>query len=245
MKWFKADLHIHSVLSPCGDLEMSPKNVVHSLKQQGIEIFAITDHNRMKNCLAFYNHALKNGLTCLFGIEVQTQEDVHLVALFDNHQNAFYFEDELYNSLMPIDNDPDYFGDQVIIDENENILGMEPRALINSSLWTLDEVVDKIREYGGFCFPAHEDALNYSITAQLGFIPENLNFVAIGITAKCNLENLFTKFPYFNKYAFIRSSDAHYLKDIGSGFTEFYIESPTVAEIAMALSGVDGRKYCI
>lgn len=245
MKWYKADLHIHSVLSPCGDLEMSPSHVIPVLLEKGIDIFAITDHNRMKNFPAFQKVAFRNGITCIPGIEVQTQEEVHLLALFDDHAQAEAFEEELYSTLLPIDNDPDYFGDQVIIDENENILDVESRALINSSMWTLDEAVEKVREYGGLCYPAHEDAMTNSITAQLGFIPENLNFIAVGITAKCNLENLFTKFPYFKKYALVRSSDAHYVKDIGSGITEFFLEKPTIAEIELALQGIDGRKYSV
>lgn len=242
MKWYHADLHIHSVLSPCGDLDMSPQNVVNILKSKGIDIFAITDHNRMLNYKAYLQKAEESGITCLLGVEIQTSEEIHLVALFDDHKKGFNFQNELYDSLIPIKNDPEYFGDQVILGENEEILGFEERALINSSMWTLDECYEKVLEYDGFCFPAHEDASSYSITAQLGFIPEYPDFKAIGITAHCNTENLFTKYPQLKKYTLIRSSDAHYPKDIASGYSRFYIEAPTVQEIQKACTGQDGRK---
>jgi hypothetical protein len=242
MRWYNADLHIHSVLSPCGDLEMSPENVIRVLKEKNIDIFAITDHNRMLNFQAFYSKALENDLVCLPGVEIQTQEEIHLVALFDDISRARLFEEELYNSLLGIKNDPEYFGDQIIINEMEEILGFEEKALINSSMWSLDETVQKVLDYEGFCFPAHEDAMSFSIIAQLGFIPDYLDFPAIGISSKCNAENLFTKYPDLKKYTLIRCSDAHYVQDIASGFTRFFIESPTVQEITKACRGQEGRK---
>ncbi len=240
-KWYKADLHIHSVLSPCGDLEMSPSVVINKLIERNVDMFAITDHNSMANYEAYNFHAQKAGIKCFPGIEIQTAEEVHLVALFDDYEKAKKLARQCYLSLMPIENDPDYFGDQVLIDEEENLVGFENRALINSSVWTLEETVEKIRSFDGFCFPAHEDALSFSITAQLGFIPEVLDFSAVGITAKCDKENLFTKFPYFLKYALIRNSDAHYPQDIASGTTEFFIKDRSVKEIELATKGLDGR----
>lgn len=241
LKWFKADLHIHSVLSPCGDLGMSPSVVIEKLKEHNVDMFAITDHNSMANFSAYNYQAEKAGIKCFPGIEVQTSEEVHLVALFDDYDLARKFERQLYLSLLPLENDPDFFGDQVIIDEEENLVGFENRALINSSIWTLEETVEKIRNFNGFCFPAHEDAQTFSIISQLGFIPEVLDFSAIGITAKCDKENLFTKFPYFLKYALIRNSDAHYPQDIASGTTDFLIKDRSIKEILLATKGLEGR----
>ncbi|MBP7563858.1 MAG: PHP domain-containing protein [Candidatus Cloacimonetes bacterium] len=242
MKWYNADLHIHSVLSPCGDLDMSPQTVINALLEKNIEIFAITDHNRMLNFKAYYHKALEAGLTCLMGVEIQTQEEIHILAFFDTHKEGYAFQNELYDSLLPMKNDPDYFGDQVIIGENDEIIGFEEKALINSSMWTLDETYEKVTEYNGFCYPAHEDATSFSILAQLGFMPEYPDFKAIGISAKCNVENLFTKYPALKKYTLVRSSDAHYPQDIASGYSKFYINEPTVAEIRKACTGLDGRK---
>ena len=241
LKWYKADLHIHSVLSPCGDLSMSPSVVIEKLLEKKVDMFAITDHNSMANFQAYKAQADKFNIKCFPGIEVQTSEEVHIIALFDDYEKAKKFDRQCYLSLLPLENDPDFFGDQVLIDENENLLGFENRALINSSVWSLEETVEKIRIFDGFCFPAHEDAMSYSITAQLGFIPEVLDFPAIGITAKCDKENLFTKFPYFLKYALLRNSDAHYPQDIALGTTEFFIKDRSVKEIELATKGLNGR----
>ncbi|HOE90600.1 MAG TPA: PHP domain-containing protein [Candidatus Cloacimonadota bacterium] len=241
MKWYKADLHIHSVLSPCGDLGMSPQAVIDKLIEHKIDIFAITDHNSMLNFSTYYKKAQEYNLSCIMGVEVQTQEEIHLLAFFDSHEDGFAFSQALYDSLLPIANDPDFFGDQVILGDNDEIIGFEEKALINSSMWTLDEAYEKVLEFNGFCYPAHEDALSFSIIAQLGFIPQEPKFQAIGITAKCIIENLFTKYPYLKNYTLIRSSDAHYIQDVASGFTKFFINEPTVAEIKKACSGIDGR----
>ncbi|MCB5251306.1 MAG: PHP domain-containing protein [Candidatus Cloacimonadales bacterium] len=241
MKWFNADLHIHSVLSPCGDLGMSPQTIVDKLIEHKIDIFSITDHNSMKNFDTYYEKAVENNLICIMGIEVQTQEEIHLLAFFDSHEDGYAFSRELYDSLLPIQNDPEFFGDQVIIGVNDEILGFEEKALINSSIWSMDEAYAKVEEFNGFCYPAHEDASSFSIIAQLGFIPQHPNFQAIGISAKCNKEKLFTKYPNLKNYTLIRSSDAHYPQDIASGFSKFFINEPTVDEIKKACSGIDGR----
>lgn len=224
---------------------MAPSTLMPKLMETGIEIFAITDHNSMSNIEVFQYWANKYDIVCLSGIEVQTSEEVHLIALFDRIGDAKQFANELYNSLLPIENDPDYFGDQVIIDRYENIIGIEERALINSSMWDLDTTIQKITENNGFWFPAHEDEGTFSITAQLGFFPQHIEFQAIGISACCKKENLFTKFPYMEKYALIRNSDAHYIEDVGKGYSMFYIEEPTVAEIQKACMGIEGRKVNI
>ncbi len=245
MKWYNADLHIHSVLSPCGDLEMSPNSVMQMCLQKNLDIIAITDHNSMANCLAYKKVAFRYGITLLYGIEVQTSEEAHLIVLFDEWEQADGFNQELYASLLPLMNDPDYFGDQVVVNNEEEIVRFEEKALINSSVWSLDEMIDKINSYGGFYFPAHEDAATYSIIAQLGFLPEYIDFPAVGITAKCNLEKLFTNYPYLKKYTLLRNSDAHYLKDIASGYSRFFISEPTVKEIALACQNMGERKILI
>ena len=129
MRWIRADLHIHSVLSPCGGLEMSPADLISRLKEYKIEWFAITDHNSMANCPAYAAVAAKAGMAFSWGVEIQTSEEIHLLAYFDDHQKAQVFDNELYSSMLPLPNDPDFFGDQVVIDENENILRVEQLAL--------------------------------------------------------------------------------------------------------------------
>lgn len=245
MRWFKADLHIHSVLSPCSGLEMSPYDVMKTAREKGVDIIAITDHNSCANSKVYAKIAEDFQLAYFYGVEVQSAEEIHTIALFENGDKACAFGSELYDSLLPIDNDPEHFGDQVVLDENDNIKRFLKKALINSSVWTLETVFDKISQYDGFCFPAHVDVDTYSILGQLGFIPENLRIEALGITAGCSVEELLRKYPFLQKYALIRNSDAHYLQDIASGFTQFYLESPCLTEIRLACKMKNGRKIKI
>lgn len=242
MKWYRADLHIHSVLSPCGGLEMSPQRVMSSAKEKQLDLIAITDHNSMANCSVYAKAAQEFELNFLYGVEVQTAEEIHVIALFDDPECALKFDRDLYNSLLPVDNDPDFFGDQVVVDSDENIVRFEKIALINSSTWSFDETINKVQEAGGFSYPAHIDAVTYSAIAQLGFIPIDLEIDAVGITAHAKPQVVRQNFPQLQSYSLIQNSDAHYLKDIGSGYTEFYLEKPTVAELKLACKNKNGRK---
>lgn len=242
MRWYKADLHIHSVLSPCGSLEMSPQNVMKTAHEKGLDIIAITDHNSCANSRVYAETAAEFGLAYIYGIEVQTAEEIHVVALFDNADNACRFGQEVYDSLLPIDNDPDFFGDQVVIDSNDNIKEFLPKALINSSVWSLEETLERIISFEGFYFPAHVDVTSYSLLGQLGFIPSHTAINTVGVTANCDLIQLTEQYPFLQNMSFVRNSDAHYLKDIGSGYSEFYLQEPTLQEIIMACNKQNYRK---
>ena len=242
MNWYRADLHVHSVLSPCSGLEMSPKEVIKAAKDRGINILAITDHNSMANCSVYQKEALKAGITFLWGVEIQTSEEIHIIALFTDQDTALDFDTELYESLLPIENNPEFFGDQVVIDENEDIVRFEKRALINSSQWSLNELITKLNKLQCFYFPAHIDAEAYSIIGQLGFIPAEHNFIALGITAACDLTKFLGKHSDLAGYSFIRSSDAHYLAEVGKGCTEFYLETATLEEMRLACQKKRNRK---
>ncbi|HOH59912.1 MAG TPA: PHP domain-containing protein [Candidatus Cloacimonadota bacterium] len=242
MRSFRADLHIHSVLSPCGGLEMAPSAVVDKLKKHGIQWFAITDHNSMANCPAYDTVAKKAGLLFTWGVEIQSMEEIHLLAYFDDSDKAQAFDAELYASLLPIANDPDFFGDQVIIDENENILKVEPRALINSSTWDLETAVQMISAFDGIAVPAHIDAQVNSILSQLGFLPETPVFPLLGITAKLDLPEYLAQNPLLRDKQFLRASDAHYLSDLGCGYCTVHAAAASARELMLAALH-DGGRY--
>ena len=241
MRCYRADLHIHSVLSPCGGLEMAPSAVVNKLLSSGIEWFAITDHNSMANCPAYEAVARKAGLHFSWGVEIQSMEEIHILAYFDDPKMAQDFDRELYGSLLPIANDPDYFGDQVIIDENENILKVEPLALINSSMWDLSTVVERIQAFGGFAVPAHIDATVNSVISQLGFLPPQPEFKVLGISAKLDLQDYLSQHPHMIDKQYMRASDAHYLADLGHTCCRAYVQSASVKELMLAADKLDGR----
>ncbi|RLC52290.1 MAG: phosphoesterase [Candidatus Cloacimonadota bacterium] len=242
MRWFKADLHIHSVLSPCGSLQMSPKNVIKKAKEKRLDMIAITDHNSMANCRVYEKFAERNDIKFIYGVEIQSAEEIHILSFFDEWDKAQEFDNLLYESLLPRKNEPEFFGDQVVIDEHENIVRMEEKALINSSVWSFEEVLKKVHDFGGFAVPAHVDATSFSVLAQLGFIPENSFVSALEITKKCSAEKFLSQYPNLRKYALIKNSDAHYPEEIGSGFTEYYLQEPTVEEIMFACKNFKNRK---
>ena len=221
---------------------MSPNSIMQRLKQFGIQWLAITDHNSMANCPAYQKVAEKEGLFFTWGVEIQSVEEIHLLAYFDDSSSAEKFNAELYESLFPLDNDPDFFGDQVIIDENENILRVEPRALINSSEWNLNTVVEKVQAYNGLVVPAHIDSSVNSILSQLGFIPEVPQFQLFGISACLDVKSWVQDNPYFKDKVFLRASDAHYLNDIGKGYSIITVEKPAVQELFLAAKGCGRRK---
>lgn len=221
---------------------MSPREVVKQVRKRGIDWMAITDHNSLANCPAYEAVARREGVHFTWGVEMQTAEEIHILVYFDGHFAAREFGNLLYDSLLPLENDPDFFGDQVIIDENESILSMEHKALMNSSVWDLNTAVEKAREHGGYCVPAHIDAQANSIIGQLGFIPEKPEFDLFGITAKADPEALQTSYPQLAGKAFLRSSDAHYLADIGSCYTRLFLGEPSATELAKAAGGLDQRK---
>jgi PHP family Zn ribbon phosphoesterase len=220
---------------------MSPKELVRKLQLCGTEWFAITDHNSMANCPA-YEFAAKNvGLAFSWGVEIQSIEEIHVLAYFDSSIDAKAFDEQLYSSLLPLDNDPDYFGDQVIIDENENILKVESRALINSSTWDLQSVVEMVQAHNGFAVPAHVDADVNSILSQLGFLPLEPRFELLGITAALDLHTFLAMHPELQGMEFLRASDAHYLGDLGKGNCHVNVLSPCISELRKASLRIDGR----
>lgn len=233
MKIFKCDLHIHSTLSPCASLEMSPKNIVINAQKAGLDIIAITDHNMVEN--VFYAHELakETGTTVLFGMELQTQEEIHLLVIFDDYDTAMDFQKKIYALLPPIQNNTSYFGDQVVVDENDEIIRFEDRLLLNSSQISIGDAVSWVKAHGGLAIPSHIDSPTFSIISQLGYIPDDIPFDALEVRNKNNIPELL---PYIMRkdLPFVTFSDAHYINDIGIRKTQLYLNEPSCKEIENA-----------
>jgi len=152
------------------------------------------------------------------------------------------FDHELSAALPFLLNDAEFFGDQVVIDAEENIIRMEERALSNSVNWTLEEAVNKVREFDGLAVPAHVDAEANSIIGQLGFLPPELHFPILGITSSLILPDYLKLHPEMERSSFLRASDAHYLSDLGCGCSQIWVEKPTVQELVMAAKHINERK---
>jgi len=229
-----ADLHIHTCLSPCGELSMAPRRIVEAAISQGIQLIAIADHNSVSMVDIVAQVAADAGLYFLYGIELQTREEVHLLAYFDDSISCHRLADVIYELLPDRRNEPTYFGDQVIADVNETILATEPKLLLNSIDLGFDEAVDLVRAYGGLPVPAHVDRDAFGLMAQLGFVPEGLSFDLV--------ETLTGHLPDgFGDAAAICSSDAHQPSQIGRRTTTFTMKEPTIDEMILAARRIDGR----
>lgn len=239
LRSFKADLHIHTCLSPCTELDMSPQGILNAAAGQGIDILGICDHNSSDNSLAIIKAAKNMNITILPGMEVTSQEEVHVLALFDDIANALKLQKRVYENL-PGRNDEETFGMQVIVNEKEEVLGFNERLLIGATTIPLDKVVQLIHSLTGMAIASHIDREAFSIIGQLGFIPDNLELDALEISPRVTLAEARKRYP--NDYPITCSSDAHYPDDIGKGYTSFLLEAGTVSEIKKALKNENGRK---
>ncbi len=217
-KIIKADFHIHSCLSPCGDLSMSPSIIVNYLKQKNVSLAALTDHNSSLNCPAFAKCCVKNGIIPLFGMELQTQEEIHLLCLFDTLETSEKFSTEIYDILPQIMNNPEKMGDQVFVDEEENILGEVDKYLVTSADISIDDAVEYVHKLGGLAIPAHADRSAFSLTSQFGMITDG-NWDAVELVKIQDApEHIKQSYPLTS------SSDAHYIEHIARRTFELEIE---------------------
>lgn len=239
LRLFKADLHIHTCLSPCTELDMSPQGILTAAKQKGIEIIGICDHNSSENSLAVMNAARKTHISVIPGLEVTSREEVHVLALFDKVENALQLQEHVYENL-PGENNEEAFGRQVIVNEKEEVQGFSNKLLIGATTIPLEEVIRLIHSWGGLAIASHIDREAFSIIGQLGFIPKNLALDALEISPRIPIEVAMKTYAY--DYPITRSSDAHYPDDIGKGYTTFLLEEGSLAEIKKALKNEDGRK---
>ncbi|MDR0796658.1 MAG: PHP domain-containing protein [Tannerella sp.] len=245
MPLFKADLHIHTLLSPCGDLDMTPDEIVRLAKERGLSIIGITDHNTTKHGKLTREYGAQAGIFVLTGAEVTTKEEAHCLAFFASDEDLDNFENYLQENLPDILNDVDKFGYQVQIDREQNIIYEEPKFLPSALSQTIEQVAEKVHALNGLLIPAHIDRPRYSIPSQLGFIPFDLNTDAVEISHNTTREVYLSKNKYLKQKTFIQSSDAHYLHQIGSATCCFNIETLSFEEIRMALHQKDGRSVVI
>ncbi len=236
---FAVDFHIHTALSPCGDDDMTPNNIVNMALLKGLDIIAVTDHNSCENLPAVMEVAKENGLMVIPGMEVQTKEEVHIICLFRKLESAQKFGEIVYNSLPNIKNKEEVFGRQLIIDSSDNVTGKVEKLLLASTTLSVNDVFVLVRGLGGICIPAHVDRAGFSIITNLGFIPPALKVKTIEISKKNQPEKLMDKWGFLKKYKYIISSDAHYLWDINE--REFFIdlECLTVSELFGKLDNLE------
>lgn len=201
---------------------------------------AITDHNSYWNSITFGRIASKQSLPFFYGMEIQSEEEAHFLAFFDDLDNFQRFGREIFTRLPEVENDPQHFGDQVAVDEEDNVVFFERKLLLNSVSISLEGLFELCVSLGGLLIPAHVDSEHFSILGQLGFIPPRIPFKALEVTPSFLRKN--PQARKFLGFPLVSFSDAHYLREIGRSVTLLKMEEPTLEEFALALEGKGGRE---
>jgi PHP family Zn ribbon phosphoesterase len=243
LRRIKADLHVHTCLSPCAGLDMSPREVVNAALQKGLELIGVCDHNSAENVLAVKKAGARNGLLVLGGMEVTSAEEAHLLAFFDDDDDLLHFQEFIYRHLAGR-NDEHNFGLQVIADDEDGVSGFCDRLLIGATSLPAEKIVEAVHAAKGesLVIAAHVDREAFSIIGQLGFIPSGLALDGVEVSQHMTCADARERFPDCKKYPVITDSDAHRPDDIGNRFIWLTVEDGTIAEIKKALTGSDGRK---
>lgn len=219
---------------------MIPPLIIEAALDRGINLIAVTDHNATGNVRSVIAAAEGTGITVLPGMELQTQEEVHLLCLFDSISQAETWQSVVDSRLPTMRNRPEFFGDQLIVDSAGNFLSREERLLATSVQMSLEQAVTAVTQLGGLAVPAHVDRRTNGLIPVLGFIPTNVGFEALEISRQLPPEKVCSQFPQLAAYPLLIGGDAHSLDDI-VGANSFQLESPTIAAIRLALAGSAGR----
>lgn len=238
MRWFRADLHIHSVLSPCGDLDMSPARIIHEAKKKKLDIIGITDHNTTGHAQVMIEIGKKEGITVFPGVEICTKEEIHCLAFFESIEKTKQFQEYIDLYLPDVKNRPDKFGEQLLVNEKEEILEEIEILLINCIKQNVNEVEREVHNLDGTFIPAHINRQSNGIISQLGFIPDDLNTDALELTDLKQEKNL----VHSKNIPLIVNSDAHIPEKIGSIYTSYYMYEPSFIEWKLALKQNGNRK---
>jgi len=237
MKSYRADLHIHSLLSPCGSLDMSPARIIHEAKERKLDIIAVADHNSTRQAGLIKKLGQEAGITVLTGAEVNTREEVHCLCLFGDDEATRTFQEFLDARLPEEENDVVIFGDQIVVDEDEQIVYTEDRLLISALRAGIKEIETLVHKLNGLFIPAHIDRPYSGILDRLGFIPENLEYDALELSYRMSETEICGQYPELCGKYFLRSSDAHYPKDIGRATTTFELEENSFEAVRAYLRG--------
>lgn len=208
------DLHIHSALSPCGDKDMTPNNIVNMAAISGLDTIAVSDHNTVGNVRAAIEAGKRCGIKVIPGMEVETSEEVHILTLYPSIDAAEYVASRVYEKLPDIKNRPEIFGEQLYMDCDDKITGVEDKLLISPASIAFEELFDLVKSSGGLFIPAHVDRHSYSVLTNLGFIPDNVDIKNIEISKLTDVEAYLAARNELKKYNVFKNSDAHYLEDI-------------------------------
>jgi anti-sigma regulatory factor (Ser/Thr protein kinase) len=234
MRELKADLHIHTCLSPCAEREMVPTAIVRQARALGLNMIGICDHNSAENVAAVATAGQRESISVIPGIEITSREEVHILGLFETEKELMGIQTVVHENLSG-ENDEEAFGPQTIVDQWDRMVGVNPRLLIGATDLALEQVVEAIHDFGGLAVASHVDRPAFGLIGQLGLVPEGLKLDALEVSPRAPSKK-------WDDFPVVTSSDAHCLKDIGRSWTSFFAEEGSVEEIGKALRREDGRR---
>jgi len=238
----RMDLHIHSVLSPCAEVEMLPELIVMKAEMEGLDVVAVCDHNSAENAAACVEAAKGSAVRVLPGIECETREGVHVLGIFDRPEQAERMQEFVWSRLPDEPNRPEFFGQQLVVSADGEFVRCNPRLLAVSADAGIEEMCARIRELGGLALPSHVDKTFAGLIGVLGLLPEGLELEGVEISGALTPQEARRRYPQLHGLGLVRSSDAHRLNEIGQGWTAAWLENRTVEEIRLALCGRKGRR---
>ncbi|MEG1345959.1 MAG: PHP domain-containing protein [Acidaminococcaceae bacterium] len=246
MQEWIGDFHIHTLLSPCAEIEMTPHHIVLRAAEAGVQMLAITDHNTSANVEAALVAAEEYGVKVFPGMEVECKEEAHLVLLFDRLEQVQAMQSVVDAAMSGRKNVPERFGSQFVVDADDEFVAEEERLLLAPLTLSAAAIISSCSALGGLSIAAHIDRPAYSLVGQLGFLPPDLDLAAAEISppglAELQLQRLrrlVGTLPY------ITNSDAHRMADFLAGPKNLVrlATAPTVAELKLALAGAEGRSW--
>lgn len=244
MQPFRDDLHVHTVLSPCADIEMIPPLIVQRAVENGINLIAITDHNATANIAAVWQAARGTELRVLAGVELQTAEEVHVLCLFDTIEQAEALQVHINAALPAVENNIDFFGEQFVVDATGDFIRREERMLLTSTSLSLNDAWSLVTALEGLLIPAHVNRKAFGLLPTLGFVPPDTPLEILEISPHLTLAEARQRFTAIAHFPLVQNGDAHFLEDI-QGPNQLEMEMCSVAEIRLAVLQQDSRTHHI
>lgn len=238
LRRFRADFHIHTCLSPCAELDLYPRRIVERAREAGLDMIAVTDHNAAANAGAVIRAAAGTGLTVFPGLEISSEEDVHILGVFETMEAMGPLLEAVSGLGAAAGSATDFSQDQVLVDEHDEVTGFHPAFLSGSVPLPVFEIVELIRAGSGLAIAAHFDRPAFGLVSQLGFVPPGLRLDALETFGQTPAAGEMRASP-LPRLAF---SDAHAAREIGRRSTDFWLAAPSLAEIRLALAGQAGRR---
>lgn len=238
----RMDLHIHSLLSPCAEVEMIPELIVQRAEAMNLDLIAICDHNSAEMTGACAEAAKSSRVKVLAGIECETEEGVHVLALFDGSDQAGVLQEYLWERMPDQPNRPEFFGEQMVVTAEAEFVRYNTRLLSTAADVSVDDLVRTVREMGGLPVAAHADKTYAGLIGVLGFVPPELGLEAVEVSPNITPAQAREQFPSLGTLACIRSSDAHRLDEIGRASSVCWLENRSTEELRLAFCGREGRR---